>query len=996
RLDASQRAALAVVLSSKPDPGLLFIGGPPGTGKSAGRQHRLPGGGGGGGGGGIVFCRFSSAPSPTPLSTVWLDGCASPLRAYCCSACHRLASSLPTSARDDDSLNDSQTMQQRLLRSADVILALSTSIGGLYDVRFSLALIDDANESPERVVLLGTDHRLAVAAATTSNALALTVQHRMRPELASLPSRCSAWPALEMPAPPPTLPPPMVFSAVCFINCDEGSAASSIELIDRVLAVLLETESLEAIAVLTLSGASDRVGQSLHLRDVQVASVDEFRGLETDFVIYANSLLSDAEQSDFEVLFTRARRCIVVIGDRVAMETSSNIWCNWLSQAEEISECQLWNQSNGARKQLSQGGKHQKTEEANHLLAAAVIKEADNLLARRRSKRMAICSRRQRSERMAICSQRRGSERNGNLLAAAEIRENGKSARGGRDQRGGNCFSLAICSRVEIKERQSCSRDGECSKSSQTKQGMPGRVSFSQQDDVRDHAAGYAALVQRQLQRSSKRCSQQRQQQSAPCAGYPCSELNSLLGYPSLTLSRVDEAPNRPALIDVSARTENDDGGSHRVLTLADVRDLSLNAAGGLARHGIVDGAVLALFLHNCPETSTSLTSLCPVRITLTSCWSTPTVARSLDDWQLDPSKRVAILPYSSGTTGLPKGVQLSHIQSHSATARHVRPVSGVLPFYHIYGQAMVGQALHTGCATVLMRKFEPETFLRAVEEHGINVMHLVPPLVLFLLQHPLSGAIYSAAAPLGPEIQLRLVDMFKTRYGVDIELQQLYGLTETSPITHGPQPLGERPASTLGQIGAPVCATSSPGSSTSLRGQDVGPGQEGELVVKGPAGRWFHTGDIAVYDEFGYFKIVDRVKELIKVKGSQVAPAELEDILLNHPSVQDCAIIGRPDERAGELPCAFVVPRPGVQTDCEEVKSYVADRVTKYKRLDGGVVFTDSIPRNPSGKILRRFLRDSTALTNCHGHCELEAVFSIILRASREQINQFFYNFSG
>uniref|UniRef100_A0A1I8FEK6 Acyl-CoA synthetase n=1 Tax=Macrostomum lignano TaxID=282301 RepID=A0A1I8FEK6_9PLAT len=348
---------------------------------------------------------------------------------------------------------------------------------------------------------------------------------------------------------------------------------------------------------------------------------------------------------------------------------------------------------------------------------------------------------------------------------------------------------------------------------------------------------------------------------------------------------------------------------------------------------------------------------------------------RSLDDWQLDPSKRVAILTYSSGTTGLPKG--------YNRTVRPPvmsGPYLGVLPFYHNlrsgYGRPSSAHRLRNRSNAQIRN---PETFLRAVEEHGINVMHLVAP-------HPLSERynlssvrqIYSAAAPLGPEIQLRLVDMFKTRYGVDIELQQLYGLTETSPITHAPAAGGAR-ASTLGQqIGARAVCNQLTRVVNVVTGQDVGPGQEGELVVKGPqvmlgylnnekATRdciredgWFHTGDIAVYDEFGYFKIVDRVKELIKVKGSQVAPAELEDILLNHPSVQDCAIIARPDERAGELPCAFVVPRPGVQLTAEEVKSYVADRVTKYKRLDGGVVFTDSIPRNPSGKILRRFLRDS------------------------------------
>uniref|UniRef100_A0A1I8FP31 AMP-binding domain-containing protein n=1 Tax=Macrostomum lignano TaxID=282301 RepID=A0A1I8FP31_9PLAT len=300
----------------------------------------------------------------------------------------------------------------------------------------------------------------------------------------------------------------------------------------------------------------------------------------------------------------------------------------------------------------------------------------------------------------------------------------------------------------------------------------------------------------------------------------------------------------------------------HRVLTLADVRDLSLNAAGGLARHGIVDGAVLALFLHNCPERM-----IAGATLTLAN----PNFTASELAYQLRHSGAVAVVTQADKFEIAAKAAKEAGCVKYNRTVRPPvmsGPYLGVLPFYHIY-----------------------------VEEHGINVMHLVPPLVLFLLQHPLSERynlssvrqIYSAAAPAWPG------DSAAPCGHVQDSLR-VYGLTETSPITARAPAAGRE-------------ASQHSGPDRSARVQPAHQGRQrrylGRLYSRGTAG--FNTGDIAVYDEFGYFKNRGRdVKELIKVKGTQVAPAELEDILLNTPFP--------PDERAGELPCAFVVPRPGVQ----------------------------------------------------------------------------------
>jgi acyl-CoA synthetase (AMP-forming)/AMP-acid ligase II len=297
----------------------------------------------------------------------------------------------------------------------------------------------------------------------------------------------------------------------------------------------------------------------------------------------------------------------------------------------------------------------------------------------------------------------------------------------------------------------------------------------------------------------------------------------------------------------------------------------------------------------------------------------------------------------------------------------------GCLPFFHIYGMTVImNLGLRSGATIVTMPRFDLGEFLGIVEEHGATVGFIVPPIALGLARHPavegrdLSSLklLMSGAAPLGSE----LTGQVEERLGCLVI--QGYGMTETSPVTHviPTDPALNRP----GTIGPPVPATEcrlvDPES-----GSDVEPGERGELWVRGPqvmrgylnneeataatidADGWLHTGDIAVVDEAGYFQIVDRLKELIKFKGFQVAPAELEALLLGHPEVADVAVVGVPDEEAGELPKAYVVPS-GEQLDDEALLEWVAGQVSPQKRIRL-VEVIDEIPKSASGKILRREL---------------------------------------
>jgi acyl-CoA synthetase (AMP-forming)/AMP-acid ligase II len=357
---------------------------------------------------------------------------------------------------------------------------------------------------------------------------------------------------------------------------------------------------------------------------------------------------------------------------------------------------------------------------------------------------------------------------------------------------------------------------------------------------------------------------------------------------------------------------------------------------------------------------------------------------------QIDPASDVVALPYSSGTTGLPKGVMLTHrnlVANICQSIAHQRPgaderVIAVLPFFHIYGLVvLMNMPLHCDATIVTMPRFDLAEFLRAIQDYRITRAFVVPPIVLALAKHPLVDEfdvsslrfMNSGAAPLSAEVEVAC----GKRLGC--HMQQGYGLTETSPTTHSvPDTLaGQMP----GTIGPPLPNTECRITDLAT-GQDAPDGQPGELCIRGPQvmkgylnnpeatartidpDRWLHTGDIARIEADGSLRIVDRVKELIKYKGYQIAPAELEGLLLTHPAIADAAVIPHPDEHAGEIPKAFIVPNGSITP--EQVTQFVAQRVAPYKKVRA-VEIVQEIPKSASGKILRRVLidRDRTATTS-------------------------------
>jgi acyl-CoA synthetase (AMP-forming)/AMP-acid ligase II len=358
----------------------------------------------------------------------------------------------------------------------------------------------------------------------------------------------------------------------------------------------------------------------------------------------------------------------------------------------------------------------------------------------------------------------------------------------------------------------------------------------------------------------------------------------------------------------------------------------------------------------------------------------------------IDPAADLVALPYSSGTTGLPKGVMLTH-RNLVANVAQCRPfvdmregderLIAVLPFFHIYGlTVLMNQGLQWGGTVVTLPRFDLEQFLRTIQEQKITRAFVAPPIVLALAKHPMVDqydlsslrSILSGAAPLDEALGLAC----QNRLGNDVQVAQGYGMTELSPVSHtspdpGCEPAGAGPTP-KGSIGYAV-----PNTECRLidlaTGTDASTGQPGELWVRGPqvmAGYlnnsgataetldgegWLHTGDVAVVDEHGCYTIVDRVKELIKYKGYQVAPAELEAVLLGHPDVSDAAVVGVAHQEGGEVPKAFVVVRPGSQLTEQVVMDYVAERVAPHKKVRH-VTFIDQVPKSTSGKILRRELK--------------------------------------
>lgn len=346
----------------------------------------------------------------------------------------------------------------------------------------------------------------------------------------------------------------------------------------------------------------------------------------------------------------------------------------------------------------------------------------------------------------------------------------------------------------------------------------------------------------------------------------------------------------------------------------------------------------------------------------------------------INPRDDLVALPYSSGTTGLPKGVMLTH---HNLVANMCQmeglkyftsddTLICILPLFHIYGLVVVmNMGLYTGATIVTMPRFELEPFLQTVQDYGVTMAHLVPPVVLALTKHPIVDnyqlpklkTIFSGAAPLDESLTRACMER------LNCDIRQGYGMTETSPVTHSSPP--EREKVKFGSVGVPA-----PNTECKIvdleTGEALEPNKEGEVCVRGPqimkgylnrpdataetidSEGWLHTGDIGYADADGHFYIVDRAKELIKYKGFQVPPAELEALLLTHPQVADAAVIPCPDDEAGEVPKAYVVLK-GTATP-EELMNFVAARVAPYKKIRH-VEFIDKIPKSPSGKILRRML---------------------------------------
>jgi acyl-CoA synthetase (AMP-forming)/AMP-acid ligase II len=476
------------------------------------------------------------------------------------------------------------------------------------------------------------------------------------------------------------------------------------------------------------------------------------------------------------------------------------------------------------------------------------------------------------------------------------------------------------------------------------------------------------------------------------------------------------------------------DGPTGRGVTAGDLIDGITRLAGGLAAKGIGPANVVAILAPNMPEyvvafhgplmAGATVTTINPTytapevrhqlhdsgaRLLITvpafletaraACEGTAVTgiavmgeaqgATPLTDWMgaplaeqvpVDTGTHVAVLPYSSGTTGLPKGVMLTHRNlvvnvDQTAAAIGLQPGDwsvGFLPFFHIYGQTvLMNLHLAVGAQVVTMPRFDLGLFLQLCAEYRTPLMIVAPPVAVAIAKHPMVGdhdlsatrRLISGAAPLGGDV----ADAVGRRLG--LEAVQAYGMTELSPVSHLTLPGQNRPGTVGVALPDTECRIVDPET-----GQDA---QVGELWVRGPQvmrgyhanpaataatltpDGWLRTGDLGEIDADGYLTIRDRLKELIKVKGFQVAPAEVEAALLSHPGVMDAAVIGRPDDEAGEVPVAFVQRPPGGTASAEEITAHLAGHLSSYK-LPRRIRFVEAIPKSASGKILRRLLRDA------------------------------------
>ncbi|PJI86559.1 AMP-binding protein [Luteimicrobium subarcticum] len=363
------------------------------------------------------------------------------------------------------------------------------------------------------------------------------------------------------------------------------------------------------------------------------------------------------------------------------------------------------------------------------------------------------------------------------------------------------------------------------------------------------------------------------------------------------------------------------------------------------------------------------------------------TVGTPAPDVHVDPSTHVAVLPYSSGTTGVAKGVLLTH-RNLVANVAQTSPllemtpedrVLAVLPFFHIYGlTVLLNLALVKRARLVTMPRFDLQQFLQLVQDQGCTYLFIAPPIAVALAKHPMVAeydlrtvhTVLSGAAPLDAALGQAVAERLGCR------VKQGYGMTEMSPVSHVIPASADLPLDSVGwTIPNTECRLVDPATGQDIDVPAEGESEAGELWVRGPQvmvgyldnaqatadtlddDGFLHTGDMATVRADGVVTIVDRLKELIKYHGYQVAPAELEALLLTHDDVADSAVIGIRDEEGEEVPKAYVVLQPGRAVSGDEIIAWVAERVAPHKKVRR-VEIVEAIPKSSSGKILRRDLR--------------------------------------